>query len=164
MAMQVKNQGARAGLPAQKALPMFSRKEFLDTFMVLPKGRFKTSDAGLKVAVLKEGKGDALKPGMTVKVHYTGWLETGKKFDSSVGKKSPFEFTLGSGQVIKGWEKGLAGIRPGERRQLIIPPNLAYGNRRSGKIPPGATLIFNVEAIEVSQAVGNAKGKLSITA
>ena len=131
---------------------------------MLPDSRFRATDSGLKVAVLKEGDGTPLTKGLRLKVNYTGWITDGKKFDSSTDKGQPFEFVLGEGQVIKGWEEGLAGIKPGERRQLVIPAALAYGNRRVGEIPPGSTLVFNVEAVAVEEAKENPKGNMSIVA
>jgi FKBP-type peptidyl-prolyl cis-trans isomerase len=89
-------------------------------------------------------------PGHTVKVHYTGWLTTGKKFDTSVGTGKPFKFNLGAGEVIKGWDEGVAGMKVGGKRQLRIPPDLGYGDQGSpGAIPPGATLIFDVLLVAV---------------
>jgi len=86
--------------------------------------------------------------GQTVSVHYTGWLENGTKFDSSLDRGSPFEFPLGGGQVIKGWDEGVAGMKAGEKRKLTIPSNLGYGTRGAGgAIPPNATLIFEVQMI-----------------
>ncbi len=101
---------------------------------------------------------------MSISVNYTGWLEDGTQFDSSMERGKPFALRLGSGTVIKGWEEGLAGIKPGERRQLIIPAELAYGERQVGKIPPGSTLIFNIEAVSVDSAPGNPKGNVSLRA
>jgi peptidylprolyl isomerase len=142
-----------------------TKGDFLETFNVLPSGRFVTSETGLKVAVVKEGEGKAAEPGMRLKVHYTGWLEDGTQFDSSSVKGQPFEFVLGIGNVIKGWDEGLRDMKPGERRQLVIPANLAYGERQMGKIPPGATLVFNIEALAVeSAAAANPNGRLSLMA
>lgn len=111
----------------------------------------KTTPSGLKYAILKAGDGAEAKKGQKVRVHYTGWLEDGgKKFDSSVDRDEPFEFTLGVGQVIKGWDEGVAGMKTGEKRQLVIPAKLGYGDRGAGGvIPPGATLIFDVELLGV---------------
>ena len=108
----------------------------------------KTS-SGLQYWDIKAGTGAEAKPGSKVKVHYTGWLTSGKKFDSSVGS-APFDFTLGQGEVIKGWDEGVAGMKVGGKRTLIIPPALGYGARGAGGlIPPNATLMFEVELLAV---------------
>jgi FKBP-type peptidyl-prolyl cis-trans isomerase len=106
---------------------------------------------GLKYWDLQVGTGAEAKKGHKVKVHYTGWLlEEGSKFDSSLDRGQPFEFTIGAGQVIKGWDIGVAGMKVGGKRQLRIPPELGYGMRGAGgAIPPNAYLIFDVELLDV---------------
>jgi peptidylprolyl isomerase/FKBP-type peptidyl-prolyl cis-trans isomerase FkpA len=112
-------------------------------------GKPTTTGDGLKYWDIKVGTGATAASGKQVKVQYTGWLENGKKFDSSVGKP-PFAFTLGAGQVIKGWDEGVAGMKVGGKRQLRIPPELGYGPRGyPGAIPPNAILIFDVELLGV---------------
>ena len=107
------------------------------------------TDSGLKYVDQKVGDGKEAKDGDTVVVHYTGWLKDGKKFDSSVDRKEPFEFKIG-GRVIKGWNEGVPGMKVGGKRKLIIPPELAYGKRGAGKdIPPDATLLFEVELLKI---------------
>jgi FKBP-type peptidyl-prolyl cis-trans isomerase len=108
----------------------------------------KTS-SGLQYWDIKEGTGRTAEKGQRVKVHYTGWLTNGKKFDSSVGGQ-PFGFRIGSGEVIKGWEEGVTGMKVGGKRQLRIPPSLAYGAQGyPGAIPPNATLVFDIELLRV---------------
>ena len=106
--------------------------------------------SGLEYWDIKVGTGAVAQTGHQVKVDYTGWLTNGKKFDSSVGTGHPFDFMLGGGQVIKGWDEGVAGMKVGGKRQLRIPPDLAYGAKgAAGVIPPNATLIFDVQLIDV---------------
>jgi FKBP-type peptidyl-prolyl cis-trans isomerase len=108
------------------------------------------TDSGLKYVELKEGKGERAREGDTVEVHYTGWLKDGKKFDSSLDRDEPFSFKLGAKMVIKGWDEGVAGMRVGGKRKLIIPPDLAYGKRGAGKvIPADAELTFEVELLKI---------------
>jgi peptidylprolyl isomerase len=111
-----------------------------------------TTPSGLRINDAVEGKGAPAQPGQSVTVHYTGWLyvdgKKGAKFDSSRDHGQPFAFTLGNGDVIKGWDEGVAGMKPGGKRTLIIPPGLGYGARGAGGvIPPNATLIFDVELV-----------------
>ena len=109
-----------------------------------------TTPSGLKYVELHEGTGATPKTGQKVVVHYTGTLEDGTKFDSSRDRNQPFDFKLGAGQVIKGWDEGLSTMKVGGRRKLIIPPDLGYGARGAGGvIPPNATLIFDVELLRI---------------
>jgi FKBP-type peptidyl-prolyl cis-trans isomerase FkpA len=109
------------------------------------------TDDGLQYWDVRVGNGETAKEGSRVRVHYTGWLTNGKKFDSSVDAGKPFDFTIGNGEVIKGWEEGVAGMRVGGKRQLRIPPALAYGadGTPGGPIPPNATLIFDIHLLNV---------------
>ncbi|MBT9586680.1 FKBP-type peptidyl-prolyl cis-trans isomerase [bacterium] len=109
-----------------------------------------TTASGLKYLVLNPGTGAEAKAGQQVRVHYTGWLTNGTKFDSSVDRDEPFRFSLGRQMVISGWDEGVAGMKVGEKRKLTIPAELGYGNRGAGGvIPPNATLIFDVELLGV---------------
>jgi FKBP-type peptidyl-prolyl cis-trans isomerase len=109
--------------------------------------------SGLQYWDIKVGTGEVAKDGDHVKVHYTGWLTSGKKFDSSVDAHQPFELTLGKGEVIKGWDEGISGMKVGGKRQLRIPPDLAYGAQGyPGAIPPNATLIFDVQLLAIKPA------------
>ena len=106
--------------------------------------------SGLYWRELVAGEGDTVTPGRVAVVHYTGWLPNGRKVDSSRDRGSPLTFTLGAGMVIAGWDEGVAGMRVGGRRQLVIPPELGYGaSGAGGAIPPNATLIFEVELVAV---------------
>jgi peptidylprolyl isomerase len=110
-----------------------------------------TTDSGLQYVDLVEGAGAVPATGETVVVHYTGTLEDGTQFDSSRDRNRPFQFKLGAGQVIKGWDEGIASMKVGGRRKLVIPSKLAYGERGAGGvIPPNATLIFDVELLKVA--------------
>jgi len=109
------------------------------------------TDSGLEIHEVERGFGEVARAGKTVSVHYTGYLEDGTKFDSSLDRGEPFTFQLGAGKVIRGWDEGLAGMKVGGRRKLIIPSELAYGSRGAGRlIPPDATLVFDVELLEVT--------------
>jgi len=109
-----------------------------------------TTGSGLQYVVIAEGDGAQPQAGQTVFVHYVGTLEDGTKFDSSRDRGRPFNFTIGRGQVIKGWDEGVGDMKVGDRRKLIIPPELGYGARGAGGvIPPNATLIFDVELLRI---------------
>ncbi|HWD17980.1 MAG TPA: FKBP-type peptidyl-prolyl cis-trans isomerase [Verrucomicrobiae bacterium] len=104
----------------------------------------------MKIEILTAGTGATPKSGDKVTVHYTGWLTSGAKFDSSVDRGDPFTFVLGTGQVIQGWDEGVAKMRVGEKSKLTIPPEMAYGKAGyPGAIPPNSTLIFEVELLSV---------------
>ncbi|MFH1894746.1 MAG: FKBP-type peptidyl-prolyl cis-trans isomerase [Patescibacteria group bacterium] len=105
----------------------------------------------LKIETIKEGIGEEAKNGDTVSVHYVGTLQDGTKFDSSIDRGEPFVFTLGAGQVIRGWDLGVLGMKIGEKRKLTIPSDLAYGEQANGSIPGGSTLIFEVELLGINQ-------------
>ena len=109
-----------------------------------------TSPSGLQYRDIVVGTGKAASAGDTAVVHYTGWLMDGTKFDSSVDRGQPFDFPLGAGAVIAGWDEGVGSMKVGGKRELIIPPDLGYGDRGAGAvIPPGATLKFEVELLEL---------------
>lgn len=113
-------------------------------------GKVITTKSGLKYIEEKEGTGEAAKKGDTVAVHYTGKLKDGTKFDSSLDRGQPIVFPLGAGRVIKGWDEGIAGMKVGGKRKLIIPPELGYGERGAGGvIPPNAELHFDVELVQI---------------
>lgn len=112
-------------------------------------GETKTTAGGVKYETLKEGTGAEAKSGDSLSMHYTGTLEDGKVFDSSREKNQPFGFTLGRGEVIRGWDEGILGMKVGERRKLTIPPELGYGASGFGSIPGNATLTFDVELLGI---------------
>ena len=122
-----------------------------DNIMTKDDEKVITTDSGLQYVVLTEGNGATPQTGQTAVVHYTGTLEDGSKFDSSRDRNQPFQFKVGVGQVIKGWDEAVGNMKVGERRKLIIPPDLGYGSRGAGGvIPPNATLIFDVELLRIA--------------
>ena len=108
-----------------------------------------TTESGLKYILIEPGDGPSPEPGDVVRVHYTGWLISGEKFDSSVDRGRPFPFTLGRGQVIPGWDEGIDSLHVGGKARLILPPELAYGAAGRPPIPPNATLIFDVQLMGI---------------
>jgi FKBP-type peptidyl-prolyl cis-trans isomerase len=130
-------------MAALLAVPAFAAQEAKKTV---------TTASGLKYVDVIVGNGASPKAGKQVKVHYTGTLENGKKFDSSVDRNEPFSFTIGVGQVIPGWDEGVMTMKVGGKRKLIIPSKLGYGSRGAGGvIPPNATLLFDVELLGVAK-------------
>lgn len=125
--------------PPPPVMPEYNEKDIVKT------------PSGLGYIVIKEGTGPQPKSGQNIKVHYSGWLTSGKLFDSSIQRGSPIQFPLGMGKVIRGWDEGLAMMKEGGKRLLIIPPDLAYGSADRGVIPPNSTLIFEVELVEVPE-------------
>lgn len=115
-------------------------------------GSIETTASGLRYIDEHVGSGPAVRVGQTVAVHYTGWLTDGTKFDSSRDRGQPFQFPLGAGRVIRGWDEGVASMNIGGKRRLILPSELGYGARGAGPIPPNATLIFDVEALAAQGA------------
>ena len=133
-------------------LPVFGSPIMDQSAMSQSSAKPVTTSSGLQIVDTKPGTGASPRAGQTVVVHYTGWLYAngtkGKKFDSSVDRNEPFEFPVGAGRVIKGWDEGVAGMKVGGKRTLIIPPQLGYGARGAGGvIPPNATLMFDVELL-----------------
>jgi peptidylprolyl isomerase len=138
------------------AIPACSQKEtktVTETRQAIPEnGKSVTTASGLIYTDLVVGTGPSPIAGKQVKVHYTGWLENGTKFDSSLDHGQPFAFTIGAGQVIPGWDEGVMTMKTGGKRKLVIPPQLGYGSAGAGGvIPPDATLIFEVELLDAAQ-------------
>ncbi|HEY9856932.1 MAG TPA: FKBP-type peptidyl-prolyl cis-trans isomerase [Stenomitos sp.] len=108
-------------------------------------------ETGMPVKILQPGEGPVPVRGSRVRVHYTGWLEDGRKFDSSVDRKRPFTFRLGRGEVITGWDQQVALMHVGEKRRVVIPSQMAYGERRAGMIPPNSNLVFDIELLGIEE-------------
>jgi len=115
--------------------------------------------AELEVVEIEEGSGPTPKEGQTVVVHYTGWLTDGKKFDSSVDRESPFEFVLGKSGVIQGWHDSVAAMKVGGKYRVTVPPDLGYGSKGKGDIPPNATLVFEIELLAIKKAPKGDRGE-----
>ena len=123
-----------------------------DNEIVKKEDKINITKSGLKYEDLKVGEGKEAKAGDRLSVHYTGWLKDGTKFDSSKDRGRPFSFALGAGRVIKGWDEGVAGMKVGGKRKLVIPPELGYGTRGAGNsIPPDAQLTFEVELLKINK-------------
>ncbi len=141
---------------------------FISNFSLMAQNDdFKTTASGLQYKIIKHGNGTQAKAGDIVSVHYKGTFMDGKVFDSSYDRGNPIQFTLGVGQVIKGWDEGIALLKEGDKAVFIIPPQLGYGNRATGSIPANSTLKFEVELMKVQQPVQvkpyDTKGKDTIT-
>ena len=137
---------AKAGVTPKVATPTTNAPPSLPT----AKGETKTTPSGVVYETLEEGTGPTAVAGEVIKIHYTGTLEDGKKFDSSRDRGQPFTVAIGTSAVIKGWDEGVPGMKVGERRKLTIPPQAGYGALgQKPKIPPNATLIFDVELVEI---------------
>ncbi|WP_456771191.1 FKBP-type peptidyl-prolyl cis-trans isomerase [Bradyrhizobium sp. USDA 4369] len=144
----------RVALMAAAGLVLGSHAASAQTRPATPTGKTMTTPSGLQIIDTKEGSGATPTRGQTCVMHYTGWLyengQKGKKFDSSVDRNEPFEFPIGMKRVIAGWDEGVATMKVGGKRTLIIPPELGYGARGAGGvIPPNATLLFDVELLGV---------------
>jgi peptidylprolyl isomerase len=140
---------ADAAMPADGSLAQSGGASALGGELVAPTER--VTESGLRITDLEVGEGAEAVSGRTVAVNYRGTLQNGREFDSSYGR-GPFRFPLGAGRVIRGWDEGVAGMRVGGKRRLVVPPDLAYGSRGAGGvIPPDATLIFEVELLEVEE-------------
>jgi FKBP-type peptidyl-prolyl cis-trans isomerase len=144
-----------SGIPANSTLIMeieLVDVEQPETITVVDEDAYTVTDSGVKFYDLKDGQGAMAILGQSVVVHYTGWLEDGTQFDSSREFGEPLTFELGAGQVITGWDEGVVGMQVGGIRQLVIPPELGYGADGAGNvIPPEATLIFQVELLEIQE-------------
>jgi len=144
---------AKSAATAAVAASTLPKAAFADDDAADPYADYITTESGMKYLVTKEGDGAIPSGGQTVKAHYTGWLdgfESEKKFDSSRDRGRPFTFKVGAGQVIRGWDESFSAMKVGERRKIILPPRLAYGDRGAGGvIPGGATLYFDVELLGI---------------
>lgn len=133
----------------------FARRAFLALLFIISGGLGVSEEAAgaeLGIVDIRQGEGRTATRSDMVEVHYTGWLTDGTKFDSSLDSGRSFRFAIGRGQVIRGWDEGVAGMREGGVRKLTIPPEMGYGRRGAGPIPPDATLVFEVRLLKVTPA------------
>ena len=137
--------------PEQPSVPEVSQGEEFDVYAGLGAGGFETTGSGLQIAILEEGDGETPESGQLVAVHYTGWLEDGTSFDSSVERGEPITFALDRQMVIPGWDEGIGMLQVGDTARLIIPSDLAYGEAGRPGIPPNATLVFDVQLLDISE-------------
>lgn len=150
--MSVKKSVVIAVLSIIYAMPVLAVQEPVKVKGTAAAAKSVTTPSGLKYVDVKVGNGVSPVKGKQVKVHYTGTLENGKKFDSSVDRNEPFSFVIGVGQVIQGWDEGVMSMKVGGKRKLIIPSKLGYGaSGAGGVIPPNATLLFDVELLDVAK-------------
>jgi FKBP-type peptidyl-prolyl cis-trans isomerase len=139
---------------AVMAVAIFAQGGKVDTSKpTVVEGEAQRTSSGVLYWEITEGTGDVVKKGMKITVNYTGWLENGRKFDSSVDRNKPLKFKLASGEVVQGWVDGIPRMKVGGKRQLRVPPNLGYGERGAGNglIPPNATLVFDVELLSIDK-------------
>jgi len=129
----------------------FLSEEISQDFVLENQEPVSDNKSNMITEILEQGNGQEAENNDKLTVHYTGWLEDGTKFDSSLDRDRPFEFVLGIGQVIEGWDKGLLGMKVGEKRKLTIPPELGYGQAGAGPIPPEAVLIFEIELLKIDR-------------
>lgn len=137
-----------AGIEERKAKAEKERLEKEQTIIKIKWPNATRTDSGLMYTVLKEGSGEKPTPGTMVSAHYTGMFVDGRKFDSSIDRGEPIRFPVGTGRVIKGWDEALLNMKKGEKRIIILPPDLAYGDKQKGPIPPNSTLVFEVELVD----------------
>lgn len=154
------SEAAEVVAPEQPDAPEVAAAEEFDIYGGLGEAGFETTASGLQIAILEEGDGDMPEQGEVVAVHYTGWLEDGSSFDSSVSRGEPISFALGRQMVIPGWDEGIAMLQVGDTARLIIPSDLAYGEAGRPGIPPNATLIFDVQLIDISEGAPDAPAEV----
>jgi peptidylprolyl isomerase len=154
------NESAEETAPEEPSEPQAPEGGDFDLYAGLSESEFETTESGLQYTILDQGDGEQAQPGQVVAVHYTGWLEDGNSFDSSVDRGEPFSFALGQGMVIPGWDEGVAMLHVGDKARLIIPSDLAYGEAGRPGIPPDSTLIFDVELVSISEGASESPAEV----